>query len=117
LSAGLETALAGEDGSFRDTAAGYGCFLNHHTLEIDLFLDNFYEQITETLLEAGFGPMRQQRIREWGEEPWSLDNAAYIALINEIGKGRFAQRLASRITGVTPPAYVRSAIEYVVDRA
>jgi putative ATP-dependent endonuclease of OLD family len=113
----IEVALTAEDSAFRDTAAGYGCFLNNHTLEIDLFLDGLYEQITETLLEAGFGPTRQQRIREWGEEPWMLDNAGYIALVNEIGKGRFAQRLASRISGVAPPAYLRSAIEYVVDRA
>jgi putative ATP-dependent endonuclease of OLD family len=116
VSAELEMALAAEDGVFRDTAAGHGCFLNTHTLEIDLFLDGLYEQITETLLEAGFGSTRQQRIREWGEEPWMLDKAGYIALVNEIGKGRFAQRLASKISGVAPPAYIGRAIEYVVDR-
>jgi putative ATP-dependent endonuclease of the OLD family len=117
LSEAAESALAGEDATFRDTAAEYGCFLNAHTLEVDLFWDNFCEQITETLLDAGFGPGRQERIREWGEDPWMLDTAAYISLINEIGKGRFAQRLASRITGAPPPAYIRNAIEYVVDRA
>jgi putative ATP-dependent endonuclease of OLD family len=113
----LEAALAAEDRAFRETAAGYGCFLNYHTLEIDLFLDNFSEQITETLLEAGFGSTRHQRIRTWGDEPRMLDKAGYIALVSEIGKGRFAQRLASRITGVAPPAYIRSAIEYLVERA
>jgi putative ATP-dependent endonuclease of OLD family len=116
VSAELEATLAAEDAAFRDTAAGYGCFLNDHTLEIDLFLDSFDEQITETLLEGDFGPVRQQRIREWGEEPWTLDTTNYIALVNEIGKGRFAQRLASRISGRMPPRYIMNAIQYVVDR-
>jgi putative ATP-dependent endonuclease of OLD family len=117
VSAELEAAVAAEDGAFRNTAAEYGCFLNDYTLEIDLFFACFDEQITATLLEAGFGPIRRQRIREWGEEPWGLDATHYIALVNEIGKGRFAQRLASKIGGLMPPAYIRSAIQYVVDRA
>jgi hypothetical protein len=75
VSAEVEAALAAEDGAFRDSATNHGCFLNADTLEIDLFWDRFDEQITETLLEAGFGPTRQQRIREWGEEPWALDKA------------------------------------------
>ncbi len=115
--AGFDAALTAADATFRDTVAGYGCFLNDNTLEIDLFRQGFHTQIVDTLLEAGFGGLRGRRIRGWGADPASLDQASYIALINEIGKGRFAQRLASRVAGVAPPAYIRRAIEYVVDRA
>ena len=117
VSAAVTAALTAEDVAFRNSAAGYGCFLNDHTLEVDLFVQGFHEQITETLLESGFGPARQARIREWGEEPWALDEGPYLALITEIGKGRFAQRLASRIADVAPPDYIRRAIEYVAGRA
>jgi putative ATP-dependent endonuclease of OLD family len=116
ISGAFDAALASDDDAFRKTVASCGCFLNNHTLEVDLFLQGIDSPITETLLEAGFSPARQQRIREWGEEPWALDEASYLALINEIGKGRFAQRLASKIAGMEPPAYIRRAIEYVADR-
>ena len=33
-----------------------------------------------------------------------------------IGKGRFAQRLASRAGGIEPPEYIKNAIAYVVNR-
>jgi putative ATP-dependent endonuclease of OLD family len=117
VSRAFDAALAAEDYAFRDTAATHGCFLNDHTLEIDLFLEEFHGPITETLLEAGFGAARQQRIRSWGADPRALDGASLIVLIDEIGKGRFAQRLASKIAGMEPPAYIRRAVEYVVDRA
>ncbi len=117
VSRGFDAALAAEDAPFRETAATRGCFLNDYTLEIDLFLEEFHGPITETLLEAGFGAARQQRIRGWGDDPRALDRASLIALIDEIGKGRFAQRLAAKIAGMEPPAYIRRAIDYVVDRA
>ena len=37
-------------------------------------------------------------------------------MIETIGKGRFAQRLASKAEGIAPPDYIKGAIEYVVSR-
>ncbi len=37
-------------------------------------------------------------------------------MVDDIGKGRFAQRLMSHMGDLEPPAYIRKAIEFVVDR-
>lgn len=111
----LEAALAVEnDNEFRQTAAEHGVFLNEDTLEVDLFSeDQLRDRIVETLLDAGFGPKRRARIQGWADDPSSLDTEGYLTLINKIGKGRFAQRLASKIEGLEPPQYIRNAIEYL----
>lgn len=93
-----------------------GVFTNLHTLEVDLFKDGFEEQIIDTLEEHDWSKKRQGWIREWAEKPSTLDVGNYLKLIEVIGKGRFAQRLASRIGGLEPPEYIRNAIEYVVSR-
>jgi len=37
-------------------------------------------------------------------------------MVETIGKGRFAQRLATRISKLKPPTYIAEAIKYVADR-
>ena len=113
----LERELADCDGeALCEKAAGYGVFLNDHTLEVDLFDDVFVTPIAETLLEAGFGRRRQRMIEGWRDDPDTLDEERYLALIEEIGKGRFAQRLAAGVAGLAPPTYIADAIKYVADR-
>ena len=58
----------------------------------------------------------QQLIDDWEADPDSLDVGKYLAIIETIGKGRFAQRLASRIKGDAPPDYIKGAIEFVTSR-
>ena len=94
----------------------YGIFLNDYTLEVDLFVDGYEHYIAETLHEHGLGARRIQRINEWVDDPNNVDVARYLALIEEIGKGRFAQRLAARLEGVFPPSYIDSAIDFVAER-
>ena len=105
-----------DDEELCEKATGYGIFLNDYTLEVNLFDDAFVAPIAETLLEAGFGRRRQRMIEGWRDDPDSLDEERYLALIEEIGKGRFAQRLAARVAGLAPPTYIGDAIEYVADR-
>ena len=117
LSDELEEKLANSDGeALCENAAEYGIFLNDHTLEVDLFDDAFVAPIAGTLLEAGFGQRRRRIIEGWRDDPGTLDEERYLALIEEIGKGRFAQRLAARVSGLAPPTYIADAIEYVADR-
>jgi len=52
----------------------------------------------------------------WQADPGTVDKVVYLKMIETMGKGRFAQRLATRIDGVEPPAYIRDAIDFVVDR-
>ena len=92
----------------------FGVFTNVHTLEVDLFNYGFGPAIIETLREARFGNERKGWIAEWEADSESLDADKFISLVEEIGKGRFAQRLVSRIGGHKPPAYIRRAIEFLV---
>lgn len=98
-------------------AAGeqYGIFSNSNTLEIDLFLlKRFREPVIETLREHKFSAKRLGWIKEWEANPMALNHKDYLATIERIGKGRFAQRLASRLEGVAPPPYIERAIKHVV---
>ena len=99
-----------------DRCDTYGVFTNIHTLEIDLFTDDYQEAIFETLREGGFGAERTGWIDEWEAAPATLDNERYLSLIDAMGKGRFAQRLASRISDLDPPDYIVKAIRFVADR-
>ena len=95
----------------------YGIFSNLETLEVDLFNEpDFTPLIIATLNEQKFGAERKALISAWEADPSSLDEKAYLAMIEDVGKGRFAQRLAARIADVKPPGYIQEAIEFVVNR-
>jgi putative ATP-dependent endonuclease of OLD family len=49
-------------------------------------------------------------------DPSSLDSVQLLSDISDIGKGRFAQRLASNISGTACPIYIKQAVEYVIKR-
>jgi putative ATP-dependent endonuclease of OLD family len=101
----------------RTLAAEYGIFINGDTLEVDLFGDDdFRDLVIATLREYGFGPTRRGLIDDWEADPTSLDKQAVLAMVETIGKGRFAQRLASRMNDEAPLTYIRDAIRYVRDR-
>ena len=111
-----QTLMNADEGALRILTEEYGIFLNDHTLEVDLFKDGYEGYITETLLEHGFGPTRTARINAWAEDPDELEVKRYLSLIEEIGKGRFAQRLAARLEDIEQPDYIGAAIEFVTDR-
>ncbi|WP_133478258.1 ATP-dependent nuclease [Cognatilysobacter segetis] len=95
----------------------YGVFSNSHTLEVDLFeLRRFRGSIAETLNEQKLSAERRDLIDAWVGRPNTLDHKIYLAMIERIGKGRFAQRLASRVDDVAPPPYIQRAIDHVVAR-
>lgn len=91
-------------------------FTNEDTLEVDLFDGDFIEPIIETLREHNLSDERQAWVDGWEEDPDTLDAENYLKIIDAVGKGRFAQRLASRVDGLTPPAYIADAIAHVVQR-
>lgn len=100
---------------FCEACEKYGIFTNTHTLEIDLFkLKHFRKPIIETLREQISGPTRLGWFKEWEADPTALNHKNYLSSIELIGKGRFAQRLASRLEGVAPPQYIERAIKRVV---
>ena len=112
-------ALALDDyDKFSSRCEDFGVFTNIHTLEIDLFKENgdFCEAVIETLREGPFGPALGGMDRPVEKKPQELDPQNFSALIDEIGKGRFAQRLAARIGHLNPPVYIADAIKFIADR-
>jgi putative ATP-dependent endonuclease of the OLD family len=94
----------------------FGIFTNVRTLEVDLFQDVFGPGMIETLREGNFGSERSAWIDEWEDDPDTLDAERLLSLIDDMGKGRFAQRLATRVAGLDPPGYISRAIEFVAER-
>ncbi len=131
LVATIEQAKTGEDadeliaelkgiddyGDFCKRCEEFGIFSNFKTLEIDLFEGGYAEAIIENLREAQFGKQRTELIDAWEDEHGSLDQAQFLSMVESIGKGRFAQRLASRMSGLeAPPPYIDAAIRFVAAR-
>ena len=110
-----ELEALGDYDKLSDRCEEYGVFTNAHTLEIDLFNGDFTDAVIEALREAGFGPKRTALIDGWEADPSTLDAKLLLAMIDSIGKGRFAQRLATRIDGIALPSYIRGAIDHVMD--
>ncbi|MEA9585885.1 AAA family ATPase [Xanthomonas sp. WHRI 10064A] len=102
---------------FSQRCEAHGVFTNTNTLEIDVFCDDdFTVAVIETLREQRLSDERRGWVDQWEAAPETLDAANYLKLIEAVGKGRFAQRLASRIEGIEPPAYIGGAISFVVER-
>ncbi len=106
-------ALNFED--FETRCDGYGVFTNVDTLEVDLFKDgDFIAPILATLRDENLSEERTAWVDGWENDPDTLHIGNYLKLIESVGKGRFAQRLASRVADIEPPRYIQSAIEFVV---
>jgi putative ATP-dependent endonuclease of OLD family len=101
---------------FCDACEPYGIFSNIDTLEVDLFEGNFQAAVLETLREGKFGAKRKALIEDWAKKPKNLDKKQFLAMVEDIGKGRFAQRLVTRLGETKPPKYIASAINFVVAR-
>jgi putative ATP-dependent endonuclease of OLD family len=109
--------LEGKDNLERLAAAReYGLFLNEHTLEVDLFKCGRHKSMCSTISEVTESKKAGERAEVWKEDPATLDVERFLKDIEQIGKGRFAQRLASKITGNRCPAYIKEACDYVVER-
>ncbi len=102
--------------AFDAKVAEFGIFTNDETLEVDLMKGDFREQIIATLKDGDFGPKRRARIKKYETDYTDDDQKRFLSLIEAIGKGRFAQRLATRIEGIDVPAYIAGAIQHVVGR-
>ena len=94
----------------------FGIFSNLKTLELDLFDAGYAGAIIETLREAKFGKERTELIDAWEEDNDALDPAQFLSMVENIGKGRFALRLASRMSDLEVPVYISAAIRFVAAR-
>lgn len=104
------------DDELLNKAPAYGIFLNQHTLEIDLFQCGRHKSMCSTLVELCSNKKAKERAEFWKKDPDNLDKEQFLKDIEDIGKGRFAQRQASRMTGKACPEYIKKGIKYVAGR-
>jgi putative ATP-dependent endonuclease of OLD family len=104
-----------DDASILTLAKEEGLFVGDATFEIDLFKSGRHKSMCHTLSELTQSSAAKKRAADWKANPESLEEERFIKDIEAIGKGRFAQRLATLIGRDKCPQYVRDAILYVRD--
>lgn len=92
----------------------FGLFVNDSTLETEMFGGDYAEAMIATLREHNFSAERLALLDAWETKPSDVDAKILIKMIEQMGKGRFAQRLASCIEGLTVPHYIANAINHVI---
>jgi putative ATP-dependent endonuclease of the OLD family len=96
-----------------------GVFMNTHTFEVDLFKCGLAGKFVEAMNGLSVSKQMQERMQAWAADIGDLDIDVFLRDIETIGKGRFAQRLASIIHGSgikTCPKYVLEGIKFVADK-
>lgn len=106
-----------DTGSIIDRAELKGYFVNRNTLEPELFTGGLAEVMQNIIAEElpRLGAATHAELQGWVDDTDTLNENRLIALIERIGKGRFAQSLASRVTEDTCPDYIRQALEHIRD--
>jgi putative ATP-dependent endonuclease of OLD family len=97
-------------------AKDYGVFLNDFTFEIDLFKSGAEDEFEEAVRGLTENKKMLERFSSLAADPTKLDAAQLLKDINSIGKGRFAQRLATVLVendvDICPP-YIKAALDYM----
>lgn len=97
-------------------APNYGIFLNDHTFELDLLNSGNQVTMCQVLSEMTNNTAARSRALAWVANPVSIDGEQFLKDVQEVKKGRYAQRLASRLDGGVCPTYIQNAITYVASR-
>ncbi|EKV26579.1 putative ATP-dependent endonuclease [Caenispirillum salinarum AK4] len=92
----------------------FGIFVNWSTLETELFEGDYAQEMINTLHEHNFSAKRKATLNALAANPTDFDADELLKMIEQMGKGRFAQRLATRATGKLVPKYIEEAINHVI---
>lgn len=92
-----------------------GIFVNDWTLEDELVRVDYVQELLDVYQELGASARQVTNMRQ------DLEDNLIVKVINRIeqsgkGKGRFAQRLANKVTADRIPDYIQKAIQHVVLR-
>ncbi|NWO07076.1 MAG: AAA family ATPase [Alteromonadaceae bacterium] len=94
-----------------------GIFLNEETFEVSVAnTPGLQGALLDILNEQGFGPKRTARIAAW-RSGTEVNSEQLLAMVSDIGKGRLSARLAKKLPGLSPPSYIRQAIQFVASNA
>jgi putative ATP-dependent endonuclease of OLD family len=94
-------------------ASKFGLFVGDHTFETDLFKSGRHRSMCNVLAQLTTSKIVKVRAKSWKADPDSLNRDRFISDIEKIGKGRFAQRLATQVKGSFWPKYIQRAVEYL----
>ena len=98
-----------------DECEKFGIFVNSDTLETELFKGDYAQPMIDSLREHNFSEARLALLNTWEADHSTVDDEILLKMIEQMGKGRFAQRLASRSEGKLVPDYIADAITHVID--
>ncbi len=107
-----------EWGELREAGNEIGVFVGNRTLEVDLFDDSHGPELVESLQELGLPNRRVRCLQSLANDKYVLndDDASYLLQsIDRIGKGRVAQRLASRVDAQRIPSYIIDGIRRITE--
>lgn len=91
-----------------------GIFVNENTLETELYHSGMGKAMATVFKKSiSWGGQRQAQMERWLDTTDDLDDEKLLGWISEVGKGRFAQALASDVTAKTCPVYIRNALNFV----
>lgn len=111
-----------EDQAYKELlemATDSGIFMNSHTLEVDLFRSGMHAEFVTSMKSLTDNEKMIGRMKSWAGEPDSLTTESFLNDIATIGKGCFAQRLASVIAdsdNEVLPGYISQGIEHVAQK-
>lgn len=94
----------------------FGIFLNTYTFEVDLFREGTEDEFAQAVKELTDNKAMHERFDELSQDPTELDPKQFLKDIDSVGKGRFAQRLASLLMkrgDDVCPDYIKSALDYL----
>jgi putative ATP-dependent endonuclease of OLD family len=97
-------------------AVNHGIFVNDDTLELALLQSGNHAVMCETLLETTENGAAQARATDGIADSSSINHERFLKDIEEVSKGRYAQRLSSRLNGAVCPEYIKGAITYVTGK-
>jgi putative ATP-dependent endonuclease of OLD family len=102
--------------TFSTEWAKLGIFLNDQTFEVAIAqTPHLLAVLLAILNEQGFGATRTARIAAWNSGT-PIANDQLLAMVSDIGKGRMSSKLAKKLPGLQPPAYIAAAINFVASR-
>ena len=96
-----------------------GVFVNEHTLEVDLYNASLGKEMSCTMKRLSKSKILCERAKQWLIDENQYDPDRLLKDIEAVGKGRFAQRLASVIEKSKTkkcPKYILDGVKYVAER-
>lgn len=97
-------------------APEHGVFLNEFTFEVDVFKTGAHEHFLTAARASSTNKKMHARFESLAADPSTLEAKKFLKDIDSIGKGRFAQRLASVLYEAKAeacPDYIKNALEYM----